>query len=310
MANAYVSLDTIKSPGVLNISGAGDDDRLRTLAESLSRMIDQYCNRHFYVLQAARKFDGDGASLLLIPDLVSIDASGFKTDDNKDRSFETTWPTSDYLLLPSNADPTTAGNPESRPYSRIEVDVDSGTKSAFPAGRQTVQIAGQWGWWRHLKRATETANAIVDGTTTSVTVSSRTDVEAGHTLLIDSEQVYVKSYSANTLTVVRGANGTTAVSHNAGSTIDVYEYPGPISEAAIIQAARLWKRRDSAFAATTGFPETGQARVEADWTRTLCCCWASTESCPSGSAADGQRDQGREGWPDLAAVEHLRAEGA
>ena len=260
MTNAYVSVDTLKSSSVLNISGAGDDQRLRMVADSVSRMLDRYCNRHFYVLRATRKFDGGGTTLLL-PDLISVDANGFKTDDDKDRTFETTWASTDYLLLPSNADPLTAGNPESRPYTTIEVDIDAGTKNDFPQGRQMVQIAGQWGWWQHLKRAAETANAIADATTTSVTVSSRTDVEAGHTILIDSEQIYVRSYSTNTLTVDRGVNGTTAASHGAGASIDIYEYPGPVVEATIIQTARLWRRKDSAYSGATGFPETGQAKA-------------------------------------------------
>ena len=261
MTNAYVSLDTLKSAGVLNITGTGDDSRLRSLAESVSRMIDRYCNRHFFVLNASKKFDGDGSIRLLVPDLISVDGSGLKTDDNKDRTFETTWAATDYLLLPSNADPATSGNPQSRPYTMVEVDVDAGTKGAFLVGRETVQIAGQWGWWRHLRRASETANAIADATTTSVVVSSRADVEAGHTLLIDSEQIYVKSYSGSTLTVERGVNGTTAASHSGGAAIDIYEYPGPIVEAAIVQTSRLWKRKDSSFASVGGFPETG--RVEA-----------------------------------------------
>ena len=105
------------------------------------------------------------------------------------------------------------------------------------------------------------ATAIADAATTSVTVSSRTDVEAGHTILIDSEQMYVQSYSSNTLTVVRAVNGTAAASHGAASPIDIYEYPGPIVEAAIIQTARLWRRKDSAFSGSAGFPETGQVRV-------------------------------------------------
>ena len=261
MSNAYVSLNTLKSSGVLNISGTGVDKRLRVLAENVSRMADRYCNRHFYVLSATRKFDGAGTLGLLVPDLISVDSSGLKTDDDKDRTFETTWSATDYLLLPSNADPTTAGNPQSRPYVGVEADVDAGTKSTFPAGREAVQIAGQWGWWRHLKRATETANAIADATTTSVTVSSRSDVEAGHTLLIDSEQLYVRSYSGNTLTVLRGVNGTTAAAHSGGAAIDIYEYPGPIIEATIIQTSRLWARKDSSFANVTGFPDTGQMKV-------------------------------------------------
>jgi hypothetical protein len=261
MTNSYVSVDTLKSSSVLNVTGAGDDTRLRMLLENVSRQVDRYCNRHFFALSLTKKFDGDGTIGLLVPDLVSVDSNGLKTDDDLDRVFETTWASTDYLLLPSNADPATAGNPQSRPYNRVEVDVDAGTKSKFPAGRETVQVTGQWGWWRHPKRAPETANAIADSTTTSVTVSARTDVEAGHTILIDSEQMYVKSYSTNTLTVVRGVNVTTAASHGGAAAIDIYEYPGPVVEAAIIQAARLWRRKDSAFATTTGFPETGQAMV-------------------------------------------------
>jgi hypothetical protein len=261
MSNAYVSLDALKSASVLDIAGAGDDARLRALLESVSRQVDRYCNRFFFTLSATRKFSGEGTAALFVPDLISIDASGLRTDDNKDRTFETTWAASDYLLIHANADPANAGNPMSRPYTTIEVDVDAGTKRAFPAGRHTVQVAGQWGWWRHLRRATETANAIANATTASVTVSARTDVETGHTLLIDSEQMYVRSYSTNTLTVVRGVNGTVAVPHAAGAAIDIYEYPGPVVEAVIIQAARLWRRKDAALASNTGFTDTGQGRV-------------------------------------------------
>ncbi len=261
MTNAYVTLDTLKSTGVLNITGAGDDARLLGLIEAVSRTIDRYSNRYFYAYNASRVFDGDGATTLLVDDLISVDADGLKTDDDKDRTFEKTWAATDYLLLPSNADPANSGNPQSRPYTRIDVDVDAGTKSEFVKGARTIQITGQWGWWRHLARATETADAVADATTTSVSVSARTDVEAGRTILVDSEQMYVQSYSTNTLTVVRGVNGTTAASHAGGTAIDIYEYPGPIVEAAIIQTARLWRRRDSAFGSTVGMHEAGRESV-------------------------------------------------
>ena len=261
MTNAYVTLDTLKGSGVLNITGTGDDARLLALIEAVSRVIDRYCGRHFYSMKSAKRFDGNGGVSLLVPDLISIDSGGLKTDDNKDRSFETTWATTDYLLLPTNADPTNSDDPEARPYSRIEVDRDAGSKASFPSGRELVQVTGEWGYRRHLKRAAETADAIADATTNSVTVSARTDVEAGHTLLVDSEQLYVKSYSGNTLTVARGVNGTAAATHSGGTVIDIYRRPGPIVEAAIMQSARLWRRKDSAFSNFTGFPETGQARI-------------------------------------------------
>ena len=52
MMNSYVSLDVFKDEGVLNIAGDGGDARLLSLLESVSRMVDRYCNRHFYLLEA------------------------------------------------------------------------------------------------------------------------------------------------------------------------------------------------------------------------------------------------------------------
>ena len=91
MTNSYVSLDVFKDEGVLNIAGDGEDARLLSLLESVSRMVDRYCNRHFYVLEATRRFDGDGGGRLLVPDLVSIGEGGLKTDDDLDGVFETAW---------------------------------------------------------------------------------------------------------------------------------------------------------------------------------------------------------------------------
>ena len=127
MTNAYSHLSTLKSSGVLNISGPGYDDRLRELLEVVSRMVDRYCNRHFYVLTTTHVYDSDGGSELHIQDLLSI--TSLKTDDNKDRTFETTWAATDYLLYPTNAEPTQLWG---RPYTRVVVDVEAGSKSVFP----------------------------------------------------------------------------------------------------------------------------------------------------------------------------------
>lgn len=247
--NSYVSVDLLKSSSVLNVTGSSDDTRLRLLAESQSRLIDRLTNRHFYALLATRTFDGLGTTSLFIPDLASI--TSLKTDDDITRTFETTWASTDYLLRPNNADPATRENGNSRPYTEVMVD-SNGTKNAFTAGEQTVQVVGDWGFWKHTYNASETADAISSTTATTFSVSSRTNVEAGHTILIDSEQLYVQSYSGNTLTVTRGANGTTASTHSGGATIAIYEYPEPIREAVIIQSARMWKRKDSSYANAVG----------------------------------------------------------
>jgi len=246
--NAYVSVDLLKSSSVLNVTGSGDDTRLRLLAESQSRVVDRLVNRQFYALTATRTFDVANIERVLLPDLAAI--TSLKTDDNIDRTFETTWATTDYRLRPSNADPATRTNSNSRPYTSVIVD-SNGTRS-FTLGDETVQIVGEWGWWSHKATATETADAISSTTATTFSVSARTDVEAGHTILVDSEQMYVQSYSGNTLTVLRGVNGTSGATHSAGAAISLYEYPEPVKEAVIIQASRLWKRKDSSYANALG----------------------------------------------------------
>ena len=116
--NAYASVDMLKD--ALNIAGAGDDARLLRLIEAASRAVDGYCNRHFYALRAAKLFDGDGGTALLTPDIIEIEEGGLRTDAGLDGTFETTWPEPDFLLLPANADPASASNAASRPYTRIE----------------------------------------------------------------------------------------------------------------------------------------------------------------------------------------------
>ena len=91
-------------------------------------------------------------------------------------------------------------------------------------------------------------------------MASRDDIEAGHTILVDDEQMYVQSYSTNTLTVVRGVNGTTAATHLTGQPISVYQYPSVVAQAALMQVSRQWGRRASGFANTVGFP-SGQMSI-------------------------------------------------
>ena len=254
MTNAYADITTLKSTGVLNISGTGYDTRLRELLEAVSRLIDQYCNRHYYVLVATRKFDGNGGTELSVQDLISV--TSLKTDDNKDRTFETTWASTDYLLYPSNADPTKDWG---RPYSRVLVDIEAGNEDTFTAGMQTVQIEGKWGF----REVTEDSGADISeggqfsATDTTLTVTDGSKFAVGHTILIESEQLYVTAISTNDLTVTRGVNGTTAASHANTTDISIYRHPEPVREACLMQTSRLWKRKDSGFSSRVGLPQTG-----------------------------------------------------
>lgn len=124
---------------------------LERAIEAASRSIDQWCQRHFWqdgttVAPVARRFDPpcDGRTLEFgaFNDLASS-AVTVKTDASGDGTFETTWTTTDYELLPSNP----AAGPEARPYTELRA---TGTQR-FPGWSTTgraarVEVTGIWGW--------------------------------------------------------------------------------------------------------------------------------------------------------------------
>ncbi len=242
--NAYVSLDALKGAGVLNITGDEHDERLLAVAETASRAVDRYCNRSFYVLSAARSFDGAGGPRLLVPDLICVNRDGLRTDEDGDGQPDTVWGTGDFRLLPGNADPDNDGNPASRPYTAIEA---AGNRTRFPAGRGSVRVSGKWGWWRHLRPAGRLESAVTGPGETTLELSEGSDAPAGRTVLVGSEQMCVEARRSNALTVRRGVNGTVRMGHNAGAQVSVFEYPLPVSEAALTLAAILWRRGSSAY---------------------------------------------------------------
>ena len=245
MTHSYITLDALKGASALNITGTANDDRLLRLAEAGSSVIDRWCNRHFFARRATLRFDGSGEATLGVPDLVSVDSDGVRTYGRGYGAPATAWDAGDYKLLPFNADPASAGNPNSRPYTRLLATATASGKASFPFGRGNVEVSGVWGWWQHLRRASQVVNAAADADATTLMVSASqqnwTEIAAGHTLLIGDEQVYVRARDSGMLTVERGVNGTTTGAVNKDSSIAIYEYPPPVSEAALLLAARMWR---------------------------------------------------------------------
>ena len=238
--NTYAPLHILKIPSILNLTDDAHDARLLMLAENVSRQIDRYCNRHFYCLKATRVFDGRGGDTLLVPDLISIDPAGLKTDDDLDGAFETAWPDSDYLLYPANADPA-AGLDISSPYTKLVVNTTSGLRESFPDGRRAIRVSGQWGYWIRLWTAEGSLEEDLDTDETDITLTAVTGISPGHTIQIDSEQMYVREIVGHTLTITRAVNGTTATTHQLGDKVSLFAYPGPVTEATILQVSQLWR---------------------------------------------------------------------
>ena len=124
---------------------------------------------------------------------------------------------------------------------------------------QTVQIDGKWGY----REVTEDSEADINegaqysATDTTLTVTDGSKFAVAQTILIESEQLYITAIATNDLTVTRGVNGTTAATHADSTDISLYKYPPAMAEACLIQASRLWKRKDSGFVSKAGLSQTG-----------------------------------------------------
>jgi len=137
VTNGYCTLAEAKT--YLNIADNVDDTPIEDAINGVSRQIDGWCGRRFYVNSAdeTRYYEPDDNRLWFPDDIVSI--TTLKSDDDTDGTFETTWTVStDYDLLPYNA------ALKGWPYTAIQVS-NRGTKS-FPKVRKGVQIVGKFGF--------------------------------------------------------------------------------------------------------------------------------------------------------------------
>jgi hypothetical protein len=240
VTNWYCTLDALKAE--LQIPDSRDDARLTSVIESVSRAIDDYCRRHFFVLMATKYFTADCSERVLVDDLLSI--TSLKTDSAGNLGYATTWSTSDYVLAPRNA------LQQSPPAPYWQVRVHPTGSYCFPAcWEDGVQIVGKWGRYQVLSNLT-TLSAALDASATTTTVPTGY-AKVGQTWLVDSEQLFVSAVaiggSTDTVTLDRGLsadpglNGTTRAAHLSDAAVQVYSYP-VVDRACLIQSQRIHKR--------------------------------------------------------------------
>ena len=139
ITNGYATLAELRARMNIPTADTGSDTIYEATIEAASRAIDGFCGRRFYQLATTtRYFTADDSAYLEIDDLVSISSNGLTTDSDGDRTYEDTWATTDYDLMPFNASDI------SWPYTYIET-TPAGLLS-FPTTRKGIKIAGTWGW--------------------------------------------------------------------------------------------------------------------------------------------------------------------
>lgn len=150
---SYVVYDTAAATGVSAVGGlyatraelkarigatdTASDTVYDAVLDSASRAIDGFCNRRFYQQTATTKyFTADDAYELDIDDLVSV--TSIVTDTNGNRTYATTWQTTDYDLEPAGAADV------DEPYTSICLAPN--TIQYLPSVRRGIKITGTWGW--------------------------------------------------------------------------------------------------------------------------------------------------------------------
>jgi len=265
----YADLGEFKSR--LEIDDVVDDRMLLHLLEAVSRAVDRYCRRHFYVMTEARYYDGDAGvaqvldqytervsqylSRLWVADLLSV--TSIKMDGDQDATYEDELAETDYILWPY------VGYPK----MRVDLDLRRGDYSYWYRGQKAIEIAAEWGYGNGDAQAAAASGATVtvaDAVATTVTVSDYSLLEPGQTILAGTERMYVRTVTDgdpnDSATVYRGVNGSTAAAQ-AAAAASIYEVPEAVREAVLIGAAKLWKRKDTAFATVVSSPELGQIEV-------------------------------------------------
>ncbi len=142
ITNGYLTLSEIRGWVGLPDTHTADDVRLEEAINAASRYIDDLCGRRFYANTAdeTRYYTATREDRLTgrdgLDDIYAI--TTLKTDEDGDRTYETTWAVTDYDLLPLNA------ALDGEPYTRIETSPDG--DYSFPTHAKGVQIVGKFGW--------------------------------------------------------------------------------------------------------------------------------------------------------------------
>jgi hypothetical protein len=127
------------------------DDTLEDVLNDVSRWIDDYCRRRFYMAEETRYFTAFKDDVVYIDDLVSI--TSLATDPSGDGSFSRIWAATDYDLEPYNA------AADEQPYTAIRRAYNGNYRfTVYPGVKRNVKVTGSFGYWSsvpgRVRRAT------------------------------------------------------------------------------------------------------------------------------------------------------------
>lgn len=231
--NLYATLTAVKNQLRISAATTTHDAVLMTLLESASREVDGACSRHFFVETATRYFDTNRwCDKLFIDDLLTLTSLAMDSDDDQTYDGETWVSGTDFTLWPDNY------------WPKLQVRTTPQGDYSFASNQlRYVKAVGRWGYGDGTRQdpvdALTITGTVATTNGTTLTVSASTGLEVGHTIRIESEDMFVSAISETSVTVTRAVNGTTASTHSAAA-VYVYTYPTPVSQYVIYVAAEMF----------------------------------------------------------------------
>jgi hypothetical protein len=242
MLHSYATLAQLRARQGDSVADTSNDAKYLAKLRRASALIDAETGRRFQPVQAALKFDYEGPFHLLWRGFDLLALTGVEDAQG-------TVDPAALLLLGS-------------PAYGVEIDGALAYLTYGTTKIQAITVTGVWGWhddyanaWHSTGQTVQDAGGIsASATTITVTAAGAADVwgqapclSAGHLVQVESEWMQVLVTTATTISVVRGVNGTTPVTHANGKPISVCEAPTAIQEMCLLWAAYL-VAQDSAAA--------------------------------------------------------------
>jgi hypothetical protein len=237
-------------------SWSGDVATILRLLELSTLEIETYCGRQgrFGPVTATIEYDEGSGSLLDdprprlwdgarasrggLPWLLSLSSATVYSGTDRATSSALVENT-DYLLTPYTETFV------DQPYNGLKLkDAGAATNPWGETGQKVLSLTGEWGWQTSTATPTTIDANITTTTATTISVASITSISEGHTLLIDTERLFVSGISGTTLTVERGVAGSTAATHTSGADVATYIYPPTATQAALSLTRIRWRDRD------------------------------------------------------------------
>ena len=271
--NNYARLHDAKSAATGLAGVTSVDPEFLRIIESVSGEFRRETRRQYHATVATKYFTGQGrcrTSLLLPFDAASI--TSLTLDEDGDGTYEITLvENTDYFAYREvDGDANT-------PIYRLDINPNGTQISGWPEPDhpRALKMVCLEGYSYELESTGLTLGANINDSATSLTATGAANkVFPGDTLVLGSEQMDVTSVAADSVTVTRAINGTTAAAHTTADTLYVRRFPRDVEE--IIRERVVMRRWDANLAYTGGAPsmeeiaQTSQIRgVRARWFSTI-----------------------------------------